>query len=244
MSVETARPEPKPKPKRFYTKAEAGPVEGGHGVLLDGRPVRTPLKALLAVPHEALGAELAAEWQAQESHIDTASMPLTRIANTAIDAISRERQSVIDAAASYAGTDLVCYRAEGPEGLTTRQSECWDPIIAWAEEATGVRLSLAAGVVAVEQDPDLVPAIARLFTAHDDLALAAIAMTTSMTGSALIALALSHGALDASAGWQAAHVDEDWQISQWGEDAEAARRRAALYRDFAAAARILDLSRA
>lgn len=244
MSVESARPAPQPKPKRFYERAKVGPVEGGHGVLLDGRPVRTPQKALLAVAHEALASELATEWEAQQSHIDNTTMPLTRIANTAIDGVARERQSVIDATAAYAASDLICYRAETPEGLARRQGEIWDPIVRWAETATGVRLILTAGIVAVEQSSELIPAVARQIADQDDLALAALAMTTTMTGSALIALALSRRAIDADTAWFAAHVDEDWQIAHWGEDDEAARRRAGLNRDFLAAARVLELRRA
>ncbi|NND49056.1 MAG: ATPase [Rhizobiales bacterium] len=244
MSGDKARPEPAPRIKRFYQRAEAAPLEGGFGVLLDGRPARTPLKTQLTVPHEVLGAELAGEWQAQDPDIETPTMPLTRLANTAIDGVARERDGVIESMAAYAGSDLICYRASAPEGLVSRQAECWDPIVRWAEKATATRLTLTAGLVAVEQSPDLIPAIARLIADHDDLALAALAMTTTMSGSVLMALALSRRAINADAAWAAAHVDEDWQISQWGEDAEAARRRAGLYRDFLAAARVLDLCRA
>jgi chaperone required for assembly of F1-ATPase len=229
------------RPRRFYTEARAAPVEGGHGVILDGRPALTPLGAPLAVPHPNLGAAIAAEWAAQQSHIDTGAMPLTRIANTAIDHVGRERDRVVAEITKYAASDLVCYRAGAPAGLALRQAEAWDPIVAWAEAATGARVALAAGIVAVEQPARMLDALGRRIAAHDDLALAALAMTTTMTGSALIALALSDAVLGADAAWAAAHVDEDWQIAHWGEDAEAARARARLHRDFTAAACVLEL---
>ena len=230
--------------KRFYTLAECGPVEGGHGVLLDGRAVRTPLGRPLCVASAVLGEEIANEWQAQGEYLDNRTMPMTRIANTAIDRIGPERDAVAREIAKYASCDLVCYRAEAPSGLIERQNAHWDPIVAWAETETGSRVMLAAGIVAVDQQDQLVEAVMRLARAHDDLTLASLSMATTLTGSALIALALSAGFLDADAAWAAAHVDEDWQIVQWGEDSEAAARRRMMHRDFAAAARVLDLCRA
>jgi chaperone required for assembly of F1-ATPase len=232
------------RPRRFYTEARAAPVEGGHGVVLDDRPVLTPLGRPLRVAHQVLGAAIAAEWAAQQSHIDTGAMPLTRIASTAIDHVGRERAGVVAVIARYAACDLVCYRAGAPAGLALRQAEAWDPIVAWAEAAAGARVALATGIVAVEQPARMLDALGAHIAAHDDLALTALAMTTTMTGSALIALALSHGLMGADAAWAAAHVDEDWQIARWGEDAEAARVRARLHRDFAAAARVLGICRA
>ena len=230
--------------RRHYRDARCGPVGAGHGVLLDGRPARTPLGRPLAVAVEPLAHDMAAEWQAQAPAIDMETMPLTRIANTAIDKVGEARAGVIAEFIKYAGADLVCYRAEAPSGLVERERHHWDPIVDWAREFTGAEPVLASGIVAVDQPTRLLDALSGHAEAYDDLELAALAMVSAITGSALIALALSCRAVGPEAAWAAAHVDEDWQIEHWGEDGLVARRRERMRRDFAAAVRVLELKQA
>jgi chaperone required for assembly of F1-ATPase len=229
-------------PKRFYKdvtiKDEDG---GGASLLLDAKPVRTPAKALLALPTRALAEAMADEWLAQGERIDPLTMPLTKLANSAIDGVKGREQAVIDDIAKYAASDLVCYRAEGPKALVASQSKHWDPIIAWSKAALDAPLTLTEGVVHVAQPESSLDRIRRALEGLDAFSLAALHVMTSLTGSALLALAVLRGKLTAEEAWQAAHVDEDFQISQWGEDAEAAHRRANRKRDFDAAAKVLKL---
>lgn len=228
-------------PKRFYKAVRVDPRGDQHRILLDERPVRTPAKAELSVPHAALAAAIAAEWDAQGSHIDPASMPLTRIANSTIDGVAARRREVEDEIAKYAANDLVSYRADTPDALVRRQAAAWDPIVAWTNRAMGVAPRVGTGVVHVAQPPELGDAVKVRLQAFDPLALAALHVVTTLTGSALLALALAHAELDADAAWKAAHVDEDFQIEQWGWDAEASARRDARAREMRAAAIILKL---
>lgn len=229
---------------RFYKVAAAEPAAaGGHRVTLDGKPMRTPAKGSLVVPTRALAEAIADEWARQGERIDPATMPLTRLANSAIDGVrGREAETAKDIVA-YAASDLLCYRAEGPDGLLARQREAWDPVLAWAETALDARFKLAQGVMPVAQEPEIAAAVARMLDGRSAFALAALHVLTSLTGSALLALAHADGRLDVETAWAAAHVDEDWQIGQWGEDAEAAARRERRQGEFAAAARFLALLR-
>ncbi|MDX2201881.1 MAG: ATP12 family protein [Hyphomicrobiaceae bacterium] len=226
-------------PKRFYTAVQVEPKAGGFHVLLDGRPVRTPAKAELGLPSAELAAAVAAEWEAQGAHIDPSAMPLTRIANSSIDGVSRRRAEVEDEIARYAANDLVAYRAEAPEALARRQAEAWDPIVAWAAGQLGVAPVVGTGIVHIAQSPGLAGAVKARLAATDPFALAALHVITTLTGSALLALAHAHGAIGAEAMWTAAHIDEDFQIEQWGWDAEASQRRAAREREMLAAVRVL-----
>jgi chaperone required for assembly of F1-ATPase len=231
-------------PKRFYNEASAGEIDGAFAVLLDGKPAKTPARNVLALPNAALAAAVAAEWNAIEGAIDPAVLPLTRLANLAIDAIANAPQPVIDEIVQYASSDLVFYRAEGPEGLVALQNERWNPVLDWAAAHLGARFSLAEGIVHVRQPED---ALAAIREAAEKLpkpfVLAATASVTNIGGSALIALALANDALTGDEAWNAAHVDEQWNISQWGEDDEAQRRLAARHAEFSAAARMLALLR-
>jgi chaperone required for assembly of F1-ATPase len=231
----------KPLPKRFYKAAVAASRGDGHGVLLDGRPARTPAKAELRLPTRALAEAVAAEWDAQTSHVDPATMPLTRLANTAIDGVARREADVRADIAKFAGSDLLCYRAGGPSELVARQSAAWDPVLEWVAATLGIRLILAEGVMPVHQAPEAMAAVARALEPHRAFALAALHTMTTLTGSALLALAVVARRLSAEEAWAAAHVDEDWQISQWGEDAEAAARRRRRWQEMAAAARLIEL---
>jgi len=230
-----------PRSKRFYRSVSVDEAAAGFRVLLDGKPMRTPAKRELAVSSRALAEALAAEWEAQGERIDPAAMPLTRLVNSAIDGVAGREAEVRADIARHAASDLLCYRAEGPAELVRRQSEAWDPVLAWAHEALGVRLDLGRGVVPVAQPQAALAAIERALALLDAFGLAAHHVMTTLMGSALLALAHARGRLAAEEAWAAAHVDEDWQISQWGEDAEAKARRAHRWTDMQAASRLLAL---
>lgn len=235
--MEAARRGARPKlRKRFFEHAHAG--ESG-AVLLDGKPVRTPARRTLAAPTPALAEQLVAEWNAQTDVIDPARMPLTRLANAVIDAVSEAPQPVADEIAKYLRSDVLCYRAEAPTGLVEKQAQAWDPVLAWTGEAFGVRFVPTQGVVHVPQ-PDKAIAAARAAIPMDAWRLAAVSSITALTGSALLALALANNALDADTAWAAAHVDEDWQMSLWGRDELALERRAYRYAEFQAAVAVLS----
>jgi chaperone required for assembly of F1-ATPase len=227
------------RPKRFYDKATAEPHEDGFVLKLDGRTARTPAKKPLAVADRRIAEAIATEWAAQGAEIDPATMPLTRIVNAAIDRVSGEMEPVRAEIVKYAGTDLLCYRAEGPAALVEAQNAAWEPILVWARDALGARFALAEGVVAIEQPQETLEAVRTALAGLDPLRLAAVHVITTLTGSAIIALAVLRGRLAPNAAWSAAHVDEDWQMSQWGRDEIALARRAARWREMAAAASIL-----
>jgi chaperone required for assembly of F1-ATPase len=227
--------------RRFYTRAEVGErTPDGFPVLLDDKQVFTPARRALAAPSHALAEAIAAEWNAQAEEIDPARMPLTRLANAVIDAVADKPADVAAELAQYLGSDLVCYRAETPEGLIARQAQHWDPVLAWARDQLGARFVLSQGVVHVRQ-PEEAIAAARAGIPSDPWRLGAVSAIASLTGSALIALALAAGALDTEAAWAAAHVDEDWQMAQWGSDELALSRRAFREAELRAAAEVLRL---
>jgi chaperone required for assembly of F1-ATPase len=228
--------------KRFYSQAHVGEVGGGgFPLLLDGKPVKTPVRRALTAPTPALAAAIAEEWNAQEAVIDPARMPLTRLANAVIDAVADAPGPVADEVAQYLGSDLLCYRAEAPAGLVESQALRWDPVLTWARDALGARFVLAQGVMHVTQPAEAIAAVRATIPA-DPWRLGAVSAITTLTGSALLALALAQGALDAEAAWVAAHVDEDWQMSQWGRDEAALERRVYRRAEFAAAVTVLGLA--
>jgi len=228
--------------KRFYKDASVGAEgEGGFPVLLDGRSVRTPARQLLTAPTRALAQAIADEWQAQQDVIDPAHMPLTRLANAAIDAVATQAQAVAEEVARYLGSDLVVYRAEGPAGLVARQSEVWDPVLAFARDDLGARFVQIEGVMHSPQPPQAIDA-ARAHIPADAWRLAAVSSITTLTGSALLALMLVRGVITPDAAWAAAHLDEDWQMAQWGRDERALERRAYRRADFDAAVTVLKLT--
>ncbi len=230
-------------PKRFYKAATAAPQEDGFAVLLDGRPTRTPARKHLAVPQQALAEALAAEWNAQVEEIDPGRMPLTRLVNSAIDRVSAEMAAVREDIVNHAGSDLLLYRAEGPESLIAAEEALWGPILAASEAALGSRFVLAEGIVYVPQAPETLAAVRDALAGYDALGLAALHSMTTLTGSALIALAFARGEITAEAAWAAAHADEDWQASRWGRDEEAAAHRERRWEDMRAAARVIDSQR-
>ncbi|EFM60723.1 ATP12 ATPase [Brucella sp. BO2] len=227
-------------PKRFYDKAEVAESEGGFAVHLDGRPVKTPARNLLLLPTRAAAQIVADEFAAQEKVIDPGKMPATRLVNTAIDGIAQDPQAVFEDILRFAGTDMLCYRADSPQELVSRQTENWDPLIDWME-SLGARFALAEGVMHVEQPREAIAA----FSVHmagfkDPLALAALHTMTTLMGSAIIALAVAKGEISAEKGWAIAHIDEDWTIEHWGSDAEAIERRKNREIEMMVAARLLE----
>jgi len=234
-----------PLPKRFYKDVAVAKGEGGFVVKLDGKAVRTPGKALLVLPAESAAQLVAKEFDAQGETLDLASMPAYRLVNTAIDGVASDPQAVVEDILRYSSSDLLCYRAEGPDTLVQRQNEAWDPVLDWARAVLGARLLLAEGVIHIEQPREAIAALGvHLNQRAQPLRLAALHVMTSMTGSALLALAVDFGELDAETAWNAAHVDEDFQAEQWGQDAEALARRAHRKRDMMAAADLIEAIRA
>jgi len=238
--IEAARRNMRPNlRKRFYQAATVG--EGApYPLLLDGRAVKTPAGNTLAAPAHPLAQAIAAEWDAQGERIDSAAMPLTRLANTIIDGVVPDPEPVADEVAKYLGSDLLCYRASTPEGLVARQAQHWDPILAWAREAHGARFMLSEGVVFVDQ-PEAAVAAAGAAVPSDPWRLGAVSLMTTLTGSALIALAVAANELSLEEAWAAAHVDEDWNMDFWGRDELAMQRRAARFADMQAAGTVLRL---
>ena len=226
--------------RRFYRVASVGEAKGGFALLLDGRGALTPGKRRLVAPSRAVAELIAAEWAAQKETIDPASMPTTRLANSAIDAVAAALAETEADIAGYAASDLLCYRAASPAALVAKEAAAFDPLLDWAAEALGARLLVATGVVHVAQLEAALKAIAAALAAYRaPFALAALSLIASLSGSAVIALAVARGRLAAQEAWRIAHVAEDFEIAQWGEDEEATRRRQARWRDFAAAAKTL-----
>ncbi len=224
----------RPLPRRFYKTATAG-AAAPFAILLDGRPAKTPKQRPLAVAARPLASAIAAEWDAQATVIDPATMPLTRLVTTAIDAVAGRETDVAAEIVDYAGSDLVCYRAAAPAGLVERQSAAWDPVLTFARAKLGAEFTVATGLVHAAQPAAASAAVAAALEGADALRIAALHTLTTLTGSALIALAHAEGAMTFEQAWGAAHVDEDWQIAQWGADAEAAVRRQARRAEAAAA---------
>lgn len=227
-------------PRRFYKTVS---VTDDLGIALDGRPVKTPAKAPLRLPTRALAEAVAAEWDAQGEKIDAASMILTKLANTAIDRVAPDRQRIEAEVLDYASSDLVCYRADRPPDLVDRHTREWDPVVDWARTALDAPFEVTVGVIHKAQPETAVAAYASALSELSDFELAAFHTAMTITGSALIALMLARRAAIPEAAWIAAHVDEDYQIEQWGQDAEAQARRAARYAEFMACCRFLTLAR-
>ncbi len=227
-----------PRRKRFYTNAGVVESPGGFAITLDDKPVRTPSGRALIAPTRAIADAIVAEWDAQQEIIDPVTMPITRLANSVVDAVVDRVEAVTEDVAKYLGSDLLFYRAGHPEALVAREAELWDPVLFWAADALGAHFILAEGVVHVRQ-PDSAIAAARAALPADPWSIAALHVVTTLTGSALLALALLRGVLDSDQVWAAAHVDEDWNMEKWGVDEEIAARRAARLVDFRAAASVL-----
>lgn len=229
--------------KRFYCDVATAAGDGGFRVLLDGRPVRTPAGAYLEVRSEALARAIASEWAGQGDVLDPKTMPMTALANTVIDRIGPARDDVIAEAVRYASSDLLCYRAGGPEALIRRQAQEWQPLVDWASAYLGTSFRVTSGIVAVDQPRSVLDAVATTVRALDDEDLAVFSHVMASTGSAVLALALLVGRIDADSAHRVAFLDETWQSERWGKDAEAEARRQAVADDIRVAAAFLALNR-
>jgi chaperone required for assembly of F1-ATPase len=218
-------------PKRFYKGAQAGVVDAGFGVLLDGRPVRTPAGARLVVPVKALAQLLAAEWAGQGERIDLSAMPATRLAFSAIDRVAAKHAEVAAEVGRYAGADMLCYFADGPGTLVERQIQRWGPVLNWARDELGLTFRRATGIIHRAQPPETIAAVESLALAADDYALAGLAMAAGLYGSAVLALALYRDRLSGLAAFELSRLDEEFQEEKWGVDAEALARRGVLTAD-------------
>ena len=229
--------------KRFYKDTGVEEGEDGFRVLLDGKPMRTPAKAILLVPTRALAEAIAAEWAAvpEKAEINAAHLPLTRLAATGIDRVVARRDDVIADTAKYAGSDLLCYRATAPDSLVKLQQELWQPLLDWAAERHGARLVTADGIGFVDQPEEARARLRAAVSAHGDLALSALYNLTHTAGSVVIALAVSEGRLDAAAAFAAAQMDELYQVDRWGDDPLAEKHREGVRRDIETCTRFLSL---
>jgi chaperone required for assembly of F1-ATPase len=227
--------------KRFYTQAEAVPAAGGVAILLDARPVKTPGRQPLLVPTEELAEAIVAEWNAQGDEIDPRTMPLTGLANAAIDRVAPDPAAFAKTLAAYGESDLLCYRAEGPRALVQRQAEQWDVLLDWARNRFGIELETTCGVMHRPQPAATVGELAAATALRDPFRLAALSPLVTVSGSLIVALALAEGAINLDTAWAAATLDEQWQAEQWGEDPLAAQAIAARRHDFDSAYRFLTL---
>lgn len=217
-----------PRPRRFYETVAVEPAEDGFAVLLDGRGVKTPAKQAVVLPTRAYADIVAREWAAQGERIDAPSMPATRLAFVTLDHMAAAREQTVAEITKYASTDLLCFRAPDPADLVTAQAAAWDPLLLWAEEALGAHLVAATGVLPVDQDPVALQAVHAQAEALDIWELTVLAHATAVCGSAVLGLALLKGRIDGAQAFALSTIDEHFQASQWGEDAEAAERLARL----------------
>jgi len=224
--------------RRFYVSASIAAVAEGHAVRLDDKPVLTPARRVLAVPVPALAMAIAEEWDSQKEVIDPAKMPLTRLANVIIDGVAQRPRPVAAEVAKYLGTDLLFYRAASPQALVERQRLHWDSVLSWAAGALGAHFESTVGVTQIVQPAEALKAAEAAFPG-DEWRLGAVHSITTLTGSALLALALARGRLSVGQAWEAANVDEDWNLEQWGRDELALERRAFRFAELNAAATVL-----
>jgi chaperone required for assembly of F1-ATPase len=225
--------------KRFYREVTIAPAEHGHRVLLDGRPMRTPARKVLAVPTAPLAAAIAAEWRGQAETIRPEAMPLTRLATTAIDRMPAQRQAAIDEAISYADTDLVCYRAAEPFELVERQQHAWQPMLEWVSGIYGVKLAVTISILPLAQPAAVRDRLRSAIEVLGDWHLVGVHAAITALGSLVLGLGLLHGRLDADAALAASLLDELFEIERWGSDVEVERRHEVLRRDVTGAAQFL-----
>jgi chaperone required for assembly of F1-ATPase len=229
--------------KRFYKETAVDAGDGGWRVLLDGKPMRTPAKAVLVVPTRGLAEAIAAEWGEvpDKAEINAAHLPLTRLAATGLDRVTSQRARVIEDTAKYGGSDMLCYRAGGPETLVKLQQETWQPLLDWADARYGARLVVVEGLAFVEQPADAVARLHDAVATHSDFGLSALFNLTHISGSLVVALAVAEGHLAAADAFAAAQLDELYQIERWGSDPIATKRHEGIRHDIAASARFLAL---
>jgi chaperone required for assembly of F1-ATPase len=227
--------------KRFWKEVAVEQDGDGWAIRLDGRPIKTPARAPLAVPTEALAEAIAEEWRAVGETVDPRAMPLTGLANAAIDRVAPDARAFASALARYAEADLICYRAEGPRPLSDRQEQSWDPLLGWARRRFDVDFAITPGLIHVPQPPATVERLSHAVAALDAFRLAGLSPLVTIGGSLVAGLALLEKAITPEAAWDAVSVDERWQLEQWGMDAEAEKALDNRRRDFFAAARFLEL---
>ena len=230
-------------PRRFWTDVHVRSEEGGHAILLDDRPIRTPFRSPLLAPTEALADAIAGEWRAQGDTVDPGTMPFTRALNSAIDKVAPDPGPVAEMLSGYAATDLLCYRATHPAELIARQAEVWDPYLDWADATYGARLRPVPGVMPADQDPAALASLTAAVEAFDPYALTSLHEVVTLTGSLVLGLAGLAGIRDPESLWAAARLDEIWQIEQWGEDEEAEAMARARFEAIGQALRFYALSR-
>jgi chaperone required for assembly of F1-ATPase len=214
--------------KRFYKEVTVGEADGGFCILLDGKPVKTPARNTLLLPTPALARTIAAEWAGQGDEIVATAMPLLRLANTVIDGVAINREDVIGAILRFGENDLLCYRAHQPPALAQRQRDGWDPLLEWARQRLSARMRIAEGVGHVDQSPEALTALREAMTGYDAFTLAGLHVIASITGSLVLALAVTEGATSGAEAFHLSRIDETYQAEKWGEDAEAVKRTAAL----------------
>jgi chaperone required for assembly of F1-ATPase len=236
LGQEAMRP---PLPKRFYTHVVLSSLPHGHAILLDGRPVKTPKKSPFAVPTLSLAEHIAAEWVAQGATIDPETMPLTRLANTTLDAVIPNLDAVRADIVAFSGTDALCYRAQNPSDLAALQASLWDPVLAWAATDLGARFAITDAILHQSQSEQALAAIAAALETYDAWQITALHVITTLNGSAVLAMAVARNHLTAEQAWTTAHCDEDWQSARWGSDNEAITRRAYRWGQMQAAATFL-----
>ena len=227
--------------KRFWKEVTVESGEGGWSIRLDGRPVRTPAKATLAVPTRNLAEAIAEEWREAGEDVDPRAMPLTGFANAAIDRVAPEQQAFAGGLARYAEADLACYRSEWPPELVSRQAESWDSLLAWARRRYDVDFITTSGLLHVPQAPATLEQLSHAVVALDAFQLAGLSSLVTIGGSLIAGLAVLEKAMTAEQAWDAVSVDERWQLEQWGADSEAEAALENKRRDFLAAARFLEL---
>ena len=227
--------------KRFYKDVAVISGGAGHEVQLDRRPVRTPARAALALPTARLAEAVADEWRRQGDTVDPRSMPFTGLANGAIDQIAPHRESFAAGIANYGTSDLLCYRAEGPAELVSREAAAWDPLLDWARQRYDVTFRVTQGIIPVDQPPETLERLDAAVKAYDPFTLAGLSTLVTLSGSLVCGLAIVEGGHDANAIWTASEIDEAWEVEQWGEDAEAAARAPRRREEFAMAQRFCEL---
>ena len=229
--------------KRFYKDVSVAPVEGGFGVLLDGKPVKTPARNGLTLPTQKLADAIAAEWREQGEEIVATSMPLLRLANSVIDGVADNQDGVIDAILRFGENDLLCYRAHQPRDLAVRQCEGWDPLLDWARQKFGAQMTVAHGLNHVDQPAEALAALRGALKQFDALTLGALHVIASITGSTVLALAVAEGKVSPVRAFTLSRIDETYQAEKWGEDAQAAKRASALALELDKAAELIGYVR-
>ena len=227
--------------KRFWSEVTVREVDGGFGIELDGRPVKTPARASLTVPTRALAEAIAEEWRDCGEEVNPRAMPLTGLANAAIDRVAPDPESFAAGLAKYAEADLTCYRAEGPDALVQRQAESWDVLLDWARRRYDVDFKCSTGIMHVTQPIDTTTKLAHAVAILDPFRLAGLAPLITIGGSLIAALAVLEEAIPADSAWEAVCLDDRWQAEQWGADDEATAALDARRADFLAAACFLSL---